>query len=338
MKITAIGKGTLPNRGIPTAQAEDAGHPVHVAVSITPETALECRLLADPRLQAGLDWGTPRFGHPEGRVRAHVAAMLAAIPSDDPLRNDLRFLALLHDSFKSEVQPDQPWSAENDHAMLARRFAARYTTDEQLLTTLQLHDEPYWIWQNSQTPEKALRPLLKQLPDLRAVRALRRARRRQRRQRPHLPVVVPQRARNPRTAPETAYERTGRRDRRHRLREGLRHHTPTTAGSRKRRPGTHHRAKHQDAGRSGGAHQRRRTPRPALVALARITPRATRPRRRRRARSARLPPDLRPHSDNRSADLPHRHRHVMSATQTRILIVDDDSQVRPDMTNKEPTT
>ena len=50
--------------------------------------------------------------------------------------------------------------------MLARRFAARYTTDKRLLTTLQLHDKPYWIWQNSQTPEKALRPLLKQLPDL----------------------------------------------------------------------------------------------------------------------------------------------------------------------------
>ena len=50
--------------------------------------------------------------------------------------------------------------------MLARRFAARYTTDERLLTTLQLHDEPYSIWQNSQPPDKALRPLLNQLPDL----------------------------------------------------------------------------------------------------------------------------------------------------------------------------
>ena len=167
MKITRIGKGTaLPNGDIPMAQPEDAGHAVHMAASITPETALERTLLADPRLQAGLDWGAARFGHPEGRVRAHVAAMLAAIPTDDQLLNDLRFLALVHDSFKSEVQPDQPWSAENDHAMLARRFAARYTTDERLLTTLQLHDEPYWIWQNSQAPEKALRPLLKQLPNL----------------------------------------------------------------------------------------------------------------------------------------------------------------------------
>jgi hypothetical protein len=49
--------------------------------------------------------------------------------------------------------------------MLARRFAARYATDERLLATLQLHDEPYWIWQNSKAPEKALRLLVKRLPD-----------------------------------------------------------------------------------------------------------------------------------------------------------------------------
>jgi hypothetical protein len=146
MKSTTIAEGTkLPNGDIPTAQPEDAGHPVHIAALITPETALERTLLADPRLRAGLDWGAPRFGHPEGRVRAHVAAMLPAIPSDDPLRNDLRFLALVHDSFKAEVQPDQPWSAENDHATLARRFAARYTTDERLLTTLQLHDDARFV-------------------------------------------------------------------------------------------------------------------------------------------------------------------------------------------------
>ena len=63
--------------------------------SITPETELERELLTESRLQAGLDWGEARFGHPEGRVRAHVGVMLAAIPSEDPLRNDLRFLALV---------------------------------------------------------------------------------------------------------------------------------------------------------------------------------------------------------------------------------------------------
>jgi hypothetical protein len=132
---------------------------------ITPETPLERQLLDDPRLRTGLDWGTPRFGHPEGRVVEHVAAMLAAIPSDDPLRADLRFLAITHDSLKAEVRPDEPWSHENDHAMLARRFAERYTSDERLLVTLELHDQPYWIWRNANEPEQAVRPLLERLPD-----------------------------------------------------------------------------------------------------------------------------------------------------------------------------
>jgi NAD(P)-dependent dehydrogenase (short-subunit alcohol dehydrogenase family) len=40
MKITTIGKDTMrPNGDIPTAQPENAGHPVHIAASITAETA-----------------------------------------------------------------------------------------------------------------------------------------------------------------------------------------------------------------------------------------------------------------------------------------------------------
>ena len=38
--------------------------PVAPLAPITAETELERKLLADPRLRAGLDWGTPRFGHP----------------------------------------------------------------------------------------------------------------------------------------------------------------------------------------------------------------------------------------------------------------------------------
>jgi hypothetical protein len=39
------------------------------------------------------------------------------------------------------------------------------TTDERLLTTLELHDEPYWIWRTADEPEQALRGLLDRLPD-----------------------------------------------------------------------------------------------------------------------------------------------------------------------------
>jgi hypothetical protein len=141
-------------------------HAVGMLDSITPETELERALLADPRLRAGLDRGAPRPGHPEGRVADHVAAILAAIAADDPLRNELRVLALVHDSFKAEVRPRVRWSPGNDHATLARRFAERFTSDERLLATLELHDEPYWIWRHADTPEQALQTLLGRLPDL----------------------------------------------------------------------------------------------------------------------------------------------------------------------------
>jgi hypothetical protein len=140
-------------------------HPHHMDFAIAPETQLEQQLLVVPRLRRGLAWGRPRPGHPEGRVADHVAAILTGIPNDDPLRSDLRFLALTHDSFKAEVHPDEPWSPGNDHARLARRFAERYTSDERLLMTLELHDEPYWIWRTHDAPEQQLRQLLDRLPD-----------------------------------------------------------------------------------------------------------------------------------------------------------------------------
>jgi hypothetical protein len=71
----------------------------------------------------------------------------------------------VHDSFKAEVRPHEPWSPDNDHATLARRFAERYTSDERVLATLELHDEPYWLWRTAQEPEEALRPLVDRVPD-----------------------------------------------------------------------------------------------------------------------------------------------------------------------------
>src|SRR6478609_11746349 len=100
--------------------------PMFRMTEIEPETELEERLFADDELREGLAWGTPRWGHPEGTVRAHVAAMFAAIAAADPLRSDLRVLALIHDSFKQKLRPSEPWSPDNDHAVLARRFAERY--------------------------------------------------------------------------------------------------------------------------------------------------------------------------------------------------------------------
>jgi hypothetical protein len=132
-----------------------------------PETERELALATDPELHTGLAWGRPRPGHPEGSVGHHVADILAAITEVGSRREDLRFLALVHDAFKHRVDPEAGYSRDNDHAVMARRFAERYTTDERLLTTLELHDEPYWIWRTR--PDAggvALSALLARLPDV----------------------------------------------------------------------------------------------------------------------------------------------------------------------------
>ncbi len=132
-----------------------------------PESDLERDVTADEELLAGLAWGRPRRGHPEGAVAVHVAAMLAGIERDEPFRAELRFLALVHDSFKHRVRPAAGYSRDNDHAVLARRFAERYTGDARLLVTLERHDEPYWVWRNQGgEADDALEPLLARLPDV----------------------------------------------------------------------------------------------------------------------------------------------------------------------------
>jgi hypothetical protein len=129
------------------------------------ESPREHALTGDPLLRAGLAWGRPRPGHPEGAVGEHVAALLRAIDEGGDFRADLRFLALVHDAFKYRVRLDVPYSPDNDHAVLARRFAERYTSDARLLTALELHDEPYWIWKTGGAHED-LHALLGRIPDV----------------------------------------------------------------------------------------------------------------------------------------------------------------------------
>jgi hypothetical protein len=114
-----------------------------------PENELEGRLTTDASILAGLAWGTPRPGHPEGTVAAHVADMLRRIPRDDPHRAELRAVTIVHDAAKAFVRTELAWSPENDHAVLARRLAARHTDDERLLNSIELHDEAYWQWRQA---------------------------------------------------------------------------------------------------------------------------------------------------------------------------------------------
>jgi hypothetical protein len=139
----------------------------------TPETDLERALARDPMLREGLAWGRPRRGHPEGTVGAHVADLLETIDrwgETGTRREELRFIALVHDSLKYRVQGWRPKTGENHHAMRARRFAERYTDDERLLAAIEEHDRPYNLWRMARRagrPEDHnLAEMLDRIPDL----------------------------------------------------------------------------------------------------------------------------------------------------------------------------
>ena len=136
-----------------------------------PESDLEREVSRDPVLVAGLAWGKPRRGHPEGSVAVHVADLLETIDrwgETGRRRADLRFIALVHDALKYRVATWRPKTGENHHAVRARRFAERYTDDERLLATIELHDRPYNVWRRRRrrADPRAVGGIIDRVPDL----------------------------------------------------------------------------------------------------------------------------------------------------------------------------
>jgi hypothetical protein len=143
-----------------------------LVTGFVPETELERAVTEDPELLAGLAWGKPRRGHPEGNVGTHVADLLAAIDQadhPDETRSRLRFVALVHDAFKYRVHEWRPKTAGNHHAMRARRFAEGYTNDERLLATIEHHDRPYALWRKmrrrGKLDEDRFDEMMRRVPD-----------------------------------------------------------------------------------------------------------------------------------------------------------------------------
>ncbi len=104
---------------------------------------------------------------------AHVADLLETIErwgETGRRREDLRFMAIVHDSLKYKVQNWRPHTGANHHAMRARRFAERYTDDERLLATIELHDKPYSLWRKVQhrgrMDEHAFNVMVDRIPDI----------------------------------------------------------------------------------------------------------------------------------------------------------------------------
>ena len=109
-------------------------------------------IMADPRYLRNIEYGEQRPGHPEGKVKFHIAELeenlekLRARGMSDDEYWKLKFLIHVHDTFKAEAQPDVPILDEHSHASLARKYASRYTDDPDLLNMLQFHDLNYTLW------------------------------------------------------------------------------------------------------------------------------------------------------------------------------------------------
>lgn len=115
---------------------------------IKPETELENKIITDQEFIDGAMWGKPRNGHPEGQVIYHIGHVLKNVDkySTTENREKLRLIAIIHDSFKYKVDNTKSKSGENHHAMIARRFAEKFITDNELLEIIELHDEAYNSW------------------------------------------------------------------------------------------------------------------------------------------------------------------------------------------------
>jgi hypothetical protein len=143
-----------------------------VVPGLTPENELERAVAGDAELVEGLRWGKPRKSHPEGPVAAHVRDLLTTLEDWDepePRRSELRFITLVHDAQKNKVKSWLPASGENHHAMRARRLAERYTSDERLLATIELHDRPYALWKKmtrkGELDNEAFAEMVARVPD-----------------------------------------------------------------------------------------------------------------------------------------------------------------------------
>lgn len=109
-------------------------------------------ILADPRYLKNIEYGEPRAGHPEGKVKAHIADLEANLEqlrergiSDDEAWK-LKFMIHVHDTFKAEAAADVRIIDPRSHASLARKYASQFTEDADLLNMIQFHDENFALW------------------------------------------------------------------------------------------------------------------------------------------------------------------------------------------------
>ena len=109
------------------------------------------QVIADPRYLKNVEYGLPRSGHPEGKVKYHIAELEANLKKLAPRISEeqfwkLKFLIHVHDTFKADATPDSPIASPTSHASLARKFASEFTDDADLMNMIQFHDVNFSLW------------------------------------------------------------------------------------------------------------------------------------------------------------------------------------------------
>ena len=109
------------------------------------------RVIADTRYLKNIEYGEPRSGHPEGKVKFHIAELEANLEKLAPRISEeqywkLKFLIHVHDTFKADAIPDSPIESPHSHASLATKFASEFTDDPDLLAMIQFHDVNFALW------------------------------------------------------------------------------------------------------------------------------------------------------------------------------------------------
>ena len=109
------------------------------------------QVVTDPHYLKNIEYGRPRSGHPEGKVKFHIAELEANLERLAPRISEeqywkLKFLIHVHDAFKVDAIPNSPIESPTSHASLARKFAAEFTDDADLLNMIQFHDVNFALW------------------------------------------------------------------------------------------------------------------------------------------------------------------------------------------------
>jgi hypothetical protein len=109
------------------------------------------KVINDPRYQRYIEFGEPRSGHPEGKVKHHIRMLEENLERfrDRVSEADywkLKFMIHVHDTLKAVAEHDSPEFSPGHHAVLARKFAEEFTDDPEVLNTIYYHDENFYLW------------------------------------------------------------------------------------------------------------------------------------------------------------------------------------------------